>query len=390
MSTEVAKRETVKTLLARQDYRMRFEEILRDRAPQFMASIVTVSSQGALTKCEPKSVIAAAAIAATLDLPIEKNLGFAHIVPYKTQAQFQMGYKGYIQLAMRTGQYKRMAAFAVNEEALMGFDEFREPIIDHNLIDETKEPAGYYFAFELINGFKHSAYWSKDKVEKHAQQYSQAYRHKKYDSPWYVNFDKMALKTVISNTIRQWGILSVEMRKALMHDQAAQDDIDSEPVYIDNESSATKAHVQSADDIIASAKKVEPEPQDAEFAEIPPEEITENGPKLDDLEPEAPKTRPKDRKQQEDAPAATSTTKPKKHRNPYKPMSAHGKVYDRLLREMRACKSAAEIDAWWNNYQGSIEELHSEYQTKLFAEQDKHLDEIAKAEAEQQQEKLPI
>jgi recombination protein RecT len=162
---------------------------------------------------------------------VDKNLGFAWIIPYKKGdrklASFQMGARAYVQLALRTAQYKRMNAKPVNAEALNGYDNIGEPVIDWNKLDETKEPVGYVFAFSLVNGFTKTCYWSKSKVEDHARKYSQAYRGG-YDSPWKTHFSAMALKTVIANELRHWGILSVEMQMAYREDHGMHKDIDTE------------------------------------------------------------------------------------------------------------------------------------------------------------------
>lgn len=237
MSTELAPStpQSVKDFLALPAYKARFGEVLGARAPQFMASLVAISSQSNLANCEPRSVIASAMVAATLDLPIEKSLGFAHVVPYGNVAQFQMAAKGYVQLALRSAQYQRMNAKPVNAEAFGGYDEVGEPRILWEFLDETKPVIGYVVAWKLVNGFTKIAYWPKTKVEAHAMQFSQAYKKKKMDSPWFTNFDKMALKTVVMNELRAWGILSVQMQTALKHDMASQKDVDAEPEYVDGE-----------------------------------------------------------------------------------------------------------------------------------------------------------
>lgn len=230
--------ESVKDFLALPAYRNRFDEVLGKRAPQFMASISNVVSQSRqLSQCEPRSVIAAAFVAATLDLPIDKNLGFAWVVPYKDTATFQLGYKGFVQLALRSGQYARMNACPVNKEAFNGYDEVGEPVIDWTKLDESKPPVGYAAAWKLTNGFTKTVYWTKEKVEAHAKRFSQAYRGKG-DTPWKSDFDAMALKTVLKNGLSRWGILSIDMQKAVQHDQGAQKDIDAEVELVDNDSSA--------------------------------------------------------------------------------------------------------------------------------------------------------
>jgi recombination protein RecT len=211
-------------MLAVTNVRNRFNEVLGQKTNQFIASLISLNNSTALNNCEPQTVLSAAMTAATLDLPINPNLGFAYIIPYGKQAQFQMGYKGYIQLAMRTGQYVAMNAICVNQEAYTGTDDIGEPTINFDLMDETKPAIGYFFAFRLINGFSKKVYWTKTKVEDHAKRYSQAFRSGKKDSPWNNNFDSMALKTIIKLTLAKWAILSVEMQHANDIDQAVIND----------------------------------------------------------------------------------------------------------------------------------------------------------------------
>lgn len=225
--------ETLASLLRQPAYANRFKDVLGDRAGEFVSSVLSVGAT--MKDVEPNSIIAAAMIAASLRLPINRNLGFAWIVPYLQQgrrlAQFQMGYKGFIQLALRTGQYSRMNVRSVNAEAFGGFDDVGEPVILWDKIDEAKEPVGYAFAWKLVSGFAKVCYWSREKVEAHAERYSQAYR-KGGETPWRTHFDQMAKKTVVKNELSHWGILSVEFQRAFEADQAI---YDGEAVYIDNE-----------------------------------------------------------------------------------------------------------------------------------------------------------
>jgi recombination protein RecT len=232
--------ESVKSLLANASYKKRFEEVLGKRAPQFMASISNAAQTPGLARCEPKSVLAAAFVAATLDLPIDRNLGLAWLIPYQTNVkngaewkrvqicQFQMGYKGFVNLAMRSGQYHRLNAFVVNKEAVVGYDDCGETEIEFKNLDSTKAAVGYAVVWRLSNGFRKLVYWTKDEVLSHAARYSQGFKQKSKDSPWVKNFDQMALKTVVKNALAKWGILSVEMRDAIKHDAGSQVDIDAE------------------------------------------------------------------------------------------------------------------------------------------------------------------
>lgn len=216
----------VKKLLKNVGYKKRFEEILGKKAAGFMSSIINlVNGDTNLSKCEGNSVIASAVVAATLDLPIDKNLGFAWIIPYGDKAQFQLGYKGFIQLAMRTGQYKTINAAEVYEgeikrvNRLTGEIEFNE---DNNI--NKDKVVGYVAYFRLINGFEKTLYMTADEMEKHAKTYSQTYKSKKdyvvKSSKWTTDFDAMAIKTVLKLLLSKYGILSIEMQKAIQTDQA--------------------------------------------------------------------------------------------------------------------------------------------------------------------------
>lgn len=236
----VIEKNPVKALISQDVIKKKFEEVLGSKAPQFLASLSTVGLQ--LKDVEPMSIIAAAFIAASLDLPIDRNLGFAHIVPYSTDdgegnrkkvAQFQMGYKGFIQLALRTGLYERMNARPINAEAFGGFDEVGEPKILWDKIDPSKDIAGYAFAWRLANGFTKIVYWTKERVSAHAKRYSQAYKRGKKDSPWFTHPDEMGLKTVIKDGLSHWGILSVQLQRAIVHDSGTQQAIEGEVEYID-------------------------------------------------------------------------------------------------------------------------------------------------------------
>ncbi|MBC2594916.1 recombinase RecT [Ruficoccus amylovorans] len=217
----------------------RINDILGKRAPQFVSSIVQLTQTNTmLMRAEPKTIIAAAITAATLDLPINQNLGYAYVVPYKTdgkyQAQFQLGYKGLIQLAQRSGQFAQMNDFVVAHGALVEFDEITGVLrVDRARGDDSKEPDGYGFYFKLLNGFEKTVFWPLAKVQAHAQRFSQAYS-RGYASPWKSDFDAMARKTVIKHALSKYAPLSVEMQQAVNHDQAVIDLDTGHAAYPDN------------------------------------------------------------------------------------------------------------------------------------------------------------
>ncbi|RXI38693.1 recombinase RecT [Clostridium tetani] len=205
---------TIKGLMNSPAIKKRFEEVLKQRAPQYMSSIVNlVNSDINLKKCDQMSVVASCMVAATLDLPVDKNLGYAWVVPYGNKAQFQLGYKGYVQLALRTGQYKSINVIEIHEGELIDWN----PLTEELKIDFSKKESdaviGYAGYFELLNGFKKSTYWTKEQITKHKNKFS------KSDFGWKKDFDAMARKTVLRNMLSKWGILSIEMQNAYTADQ---------------------------------------------------------------------------------------------------------------------------------------------------------------------------
>lgn len=207
------------------------ERTLGEGGRQFLTSILSfANSNPAIMRCEPRSVYTACLTAATLGLPINQNLGFAYIVPYRNkgveQAQFQMGYKGFIQLAIRTGKYSRLGANKVYEGQLVGLDDFSgEPIFDFNA-EHNETVVGFMAYFELTNGFRKASFMSLEKVEAHGKKYSQSY--KKGFGVWKDDFEGMAKKTVLKLLLSKFAPLSTQMEEAIVHDQKVADE------YADN------------------------------------------------------------------------------------------------------------------------------------------------------------
>lgn len=251
----------VKLLLNEDSVKKRFSEVLGKKAPQFMSSIVNVmAASDQLKQCDANSVMAAAFVAASFDLPIDSNLGFAALVPYKKRfkdsatgqwsekslAQFQMMYKGFVQLAIRTGQYEKMNCSEVYEDELTSYNPITgecEFVSDFSKTQqrengESDKIVGYYGWFRLNSGFTKELYMTKNEVVNHARKYSQAYRYdlnaNKSSSKWTTDFDAMAKKTVIKMLLSKWGILSVEMQRAITDDQKAFDENGSGD-YSDNQ-----------------------------------------------------------------------------------------------------------------------------------------------------------
>lgn len=206
----------------------RLQSILGQRAPQFAAAIVqVVNRSSALQNCSPESIVGAAITAAVLDLSIDPNLGEAYIIPYGPQASFQLGYIGLTQLALRSGQYKRLGWQVVYEGQLKFYEELTGELELHNDLKTSDKVIGYAAKFVLVNGFERGEYWPVEKVKAHAERFSQAFKRGKQDSPWVTDFNRMATKTCLKHLLRVWGPKSIVMQKALATDEQVFRDLDT-------------------------------------------------------------------------------------------------------------------------------------------------------------------
>lgn len=275
------KENTLSVMIRRPAYAQRIESLMGKRAPQFVSSLISISQElGA--DVDAKSILGSAIKAAALDLPIEKSLGFAWIVPYKKWdpdtrtekklASLQIGYRGYVQLAQRTSKYAGINAVAVNQEVLAGHNRIGEPVLDWEKYDIEKPIAAYVFAFELTSGFAKICVWSKAKVEKHASRYSQAFRSGK-GTPWQTNFDEMALKTVIRNELPKWGPLSVQVQEAIEADQSVIPDVDANPEHPDRIDAESPGQLKAPDFTPRGPQKQlnenTPEKEDGDLGPVP-------------------------------------------------------------------------------------------------------------------------
>lgn len=245
-------RKSLAALLSSDAIKRRFEEVLGAKAPGFISSIMSaVSSNPSLVQCDPMSVIAASAIAASLDLPINPNLGFAHIVPYSGKAQFQMGWRGYVQLGMRTGQYRLMNVATVHEGELVRNDPFTGEM-EFEVAKRTSDKIiGYVAYFRLLNGFEKYYYMTKEEIESHGRRFSKSYNNEA--GMWKKDFDAMAKKTVIKLMLNRFGILSISMEKAIQADQAEVDNGDF--VYIDSTEEPPVSGVQAAKEALKKGEQ---------------------------------------------------------------------------------------------------------------------------------------
>jgi recombination protein RecT len=239
----------VQAYLRNDSIQKRIQQTLGKRSNQFVTALIAATSNVAhLEECTPASVINAAFTVAALDLPINNNLGFAYLIPYKNkgvyEAQFQMGYKGFIQLAQRSGQYKYIAATPVYEGQLIK----RNPLTGNTYDwegDHGDKIIGFLSYFQLTNGFEKELYMSVDEINKHAQRFSQAYR--AGYGPWKDDYEAMGLKTVLKLLISKFGPMSVDMQNAIEKDQSVTDDDQS--FYPD--------HVSEAEEKIKKAATTE-------------------------------------------------------------------------------------------------------------------------------------
>lgn len=215
---------------------------------RFISAVVSaVQTNPALQECSQPSILSAALLGEALKLSPSPQLGQYYMVPFNDKergkvAQFQLGYKGYIQLAIRSGQYKKLNVLAIKEGELVKFDPLNEEIEVHLIEDEDlreqAETVGYYAMFEYTNGFRKAIYWSKKKMEAHAIKYSQGFAADKRKGTawtfWSKDFDGMAYKTMLRQLISKWGIMSIEMLSAIDSDMAVINE-DGTKTYVDND-----------------------------------------------------------------------------------------------------------------------------------------------------------
>lgn len=253
---------------------------------RFVSSIVSaVQTTPALQECTNNSILNAALLGEALGLSPSPQLGQFYMVPFKNnkknckEAQFQLGYKGYIQLAIRSGYYKKLNVLPIKEGELIRYDPLNEELevdlIEDDILREEAETIGYYAMFEYENGFRKTLYWSKKKMQAHADKYSSAYSLKiagdiaqgkipekdmwKYSSFWYKDFDAMAMKTMLRQLISKWGIMSIDMQNAFDKDMAVIHE-DGTAEYVDNSENSNEEVVadQELNEVESAVPDAEP------------------------------------------------------------------------------------------------------------------------------------
>lgn len=212
---------------------------------RFISAIVSaVNTNPALQECTNQSILSGALLGESLKLSPSPQLGHYYLVPFNDKnvgkvAQFQLGYKGYIQLAIRSGQYRKLNVIAIKKGELEYFDPLNEDIRVHLMVDdwdarEEAETIGYYAFFELVNGYRKAMYWSKKQMEAHALKYSPGYKAQKGYTFWEKNFDAMAYKTMLRQLISKWGVMSIDLQTAIEGDMAIISE-DGTPHYVEND-----------------------------------------------------------------------------------------------------------------------------------------------------------
>ena len=253
------------------------------RAAKFIASISSaVAINPSLQECDAGSILAAALLGEALNLSPSPQLGQYYLVKYdkkqkingqwvtvSSNAQFQMGYKGYIQLAIRSGQYKDIDVIEVREGEFLGRNKatgkYQFEFIDDEVRRESKQIIGYMAYFEYLNGFSKTLYWTKEKMMNHAKEYSQSYssdlKNGTQYSYWSKDFNGMAFKTMLRKLISKWGVMSIDMQEALSKDMSVIKE-DGTYNYIDNQEveieSTLEVYNNTKDQEITSEDEIKP------------------------------------------------------------------------------------------------------------------------------------
>ena len=211
----------------------------------FISSLLTAVSQNPqLAQCDQASILSAGLTGASLGLQCNQTLGQFYMLPFndtknnRKVAQFVLGYKGLLQLAIRSGYYERINVVPIKEGEYISYnpltEEFKSQIIMDDTVREKTATIGYYAMFKYSNGFTKTLYWSKEKMENHALTYSKGYAAKKGYTFWEKDFDAMAQKTMLRQILSKWGILSVELQKALINDEQVID-VNGQPIEVEEE-----------------------------------------------------------------------------------------------------------------------------------------------------------
>lgn len=234
-----AQRPKFSVMISTPGYQKMINNTLRDpkRAQRFIASITSaVATNPALQECDPATILSGALLGESLGLSPSPQLGQYYLVPFNNtkkgckDAQFQLGYKGYVQLALRSGYYKHLNVISVKAGELVSYNPLTEEVeLNLNpdeLARENSATVGYLAMFEYLNGFRKTIYWSREKMEAHALRYSKGYAAKKGYTFWEKDFDAMAYKTMLRQLISKWGVMSIDLQTAFEADFVQEEDGD--------------------------------------------------------------------------------------------------------------------------------------------------------------------
>ena len=256
---QVKPRVSIQSLVHNEDFVKKANDVLGKGTRQFMSSVLSLyNSDKNLQSCDPIKLYNCCLMAAAIKLPFNQNLGHAYIIAYKGEPQLQIGWKGFVQLAQRSGQFKTINCTDVKEGEILKTDRLSGEISwDWEQDDKkrlNKETVGYVAYFELLNGFRKTLYMTVAELERHAHKYSQTY--KRGYGVWKDDFDAMSRKTVIKLILSKYAPLSVDMQKAIEYDQA-----DSEGNYVDNKPAfeVSEAELGTSDEDRVEQKVVEEE-----------------------------------------------------------------------------------------------------------------------------------
>lgn len=262
MANEIQKQQPKFSVVIQSDmYKKLINNTLGDpeRSKRFIASISSaVATNPNLRECEAGTILSGALLGESLNLSPSPQLGHYYLVPYKnkegvSEAQFQLGWHGYYQLAIRSGQYKDLDVIEIKEGEYLGRDKLtgkqKFEFIENESERLNKPTIGYLGYFELLNGYRKQIYMSKEEMEKHADTYSKAFNLEsykklkagqipekemwKYSSYWYKDFDGMAFKTILRRLISKYGVMSIDMQEAYTKDMAVMRE-NGEYDYVDN------------------------------------------------------------------------------------------------------------------------------------------------------------
>lgn len=269
---QIQKKQGINTFLQTEAVKSNIISVIGEKESQrFISSVVSaVQTNPALAECTNTSILSAALLGHSLKLPQSPQLQMFYLVPYNNkkkvkdsngkevettvkEAVFQLSYRGYLQLAMRSGQYHKINACEIREGELKSYNPITEEYIFSPITDFTKRKelpvVGYYASFEMNNGYRKELYWSKEQMEEHAKRYSQSYRKGWPSSFWASDFDAMALKTMLRQLISKWGMMSVDMETAYQHDMAVEDE-NGNLVYTDNVPDEPEKAVDVMSDVV--------------------------------------------------------------------------------------------------------------------------------------------